>query len=116
MLTTCTDAAVPAASVPILLKLTVLEFASMRRPMPPLPEMMLPSVCVSPPMVAVLARLSMPWDELGRAAAPAAFVPILLPTIWAPVDPDSRKMPIAFPEMRLPRLAPEPPHFRKRYR
>ncbi len=71
---------VPAAFVPIRLPWIVFCVDPAKRPMPltPLPETRFPAPVAVPPITlsCVPPDSAMPWNALGSAAVPAAFVPM----------------------------------------
>ena len=103
----------PVSSVPMKLPWMRMLEALLSRMPSPLPEMMLRSSGVVPPMVWFAVKLSAPRPAtvLGMASVPAALVPILFPRTRVPVvpaPPNRRPVPL-LPEITLPAFSAVPP-------
>src|SRR5881296_3191007 len=93
-------AAVPAALVPIrlpcmLVPVVTLGVVSVRKiPAPLFPEITLPAPAAVPPIVLFGPKTSTPGPALGRAAVPAALVPMRFPSTILAEDGLERTTPL----------------------
>ncbi len=97
---------VPVRSVPMKLPCTVFPVVAKDTPGSPAPvwpAMTLPAPGVVPPTVLLmaLARISTPVSPLGKAAVPAALVPMKFPWMMFPVEPATE---ISTPSEPLPEI------------